>query len=240
MDTLSSKVRSFAAIPAALMVGETPSTLSSSLRLSRSVSVRPDFKGVPVMETVRVPAPREENSPITVLMAPLTMVIREITAVTPIIIPSVVSRVRILLLLIFSRESCTLCLTIPILSIRCVSFPDIAVQNPDDPFGVGRNVGVMGDHNDRPSFFVDFRKKSIKQGRCKIRVSGMIHRFYSGFSALCHAGGLLNINFKRFVQRLGNIFPVLFALFYAFGQKIFDLTVYRTKIILRPGCQGVI
>ena len=57
------------------------------------------------METLSVPAPKEENSSITVLIAPFTMVIREMTAVTPMMIPSVVSRVRILLLLIFSQES---------------------------------------------------------------------------------------------------------------------------------------
>ena len=105
MDTASSRSWFLAAIPVALMVGDSPATLSSSPRLSRSFSVSPDFRGVPVMETLSVPAPREENSSITVLIAPFTMVIREMTAVTPMMIPSVVSRVRILLLLIFSQES---------------------------------------------------------------------------------------------------------------------------------------
>ena len=79
--------------------------MSSASRLSRSDSVRPRFSGVPEIETEMLPAPSEANSFITVAITPFTMVIREITAVTPMMMPSVVRKVLILLLLIFSQES---------------------------------------------------------------------------------------------------------------------------------------
>ena len=39
---------------------------------------------------------------------------------------------------------------------------------------------------------------------------------------------------------MGNGRPVFFSLTYAFGQQILYLAIHRSKIIFRPGSDGVI
>ena len=51
---------------------------------------------------------------------------------------------------------------------------------------------------------------------------------------------LFNIKFYRLVDRIGNVFAVFLALLDALGQKIFDLPVDRTEIILRPRSYGIV
>lgn len=45
----------------------------------------------------------------------------------------------------------------------------------------------------------------------------------------------LYIQFRRFVQGFGYIFPILFPLSDALGEQVFDLSVEGAKIVLRPG-----
>ena len=51
---------------------------------------------------------------------------------------------------------------------------------------------------------------------------------------------LFNIKLGRHVYFIGHVLSVLFPLFYTFGQQIFDLSVYRTEVVLCPGSNGVI
>lgn len=46
---------------------------------------------------------------------------------------------------------------------------------------------------------------------------------------------LLYIQLGWYVYVLAHIFTVLFALTNAFGQQVFNLSVYRAEIIFRPG-----
>lgn len=50
----------------------------------------------------------------------------------------------------------------------------------------------------------------------------------------------LNIKFWRNVKFVRDIFSILFSLSDAFCQQIFNLSVYRTEIIFRPGCNGIV
>ena len=51
---------------------------------------------------------------------------------------------------------------------------------------------------------------------------------------------LFNIQFRRFIHSVGNIFSVLFALPDTFCEQIFNLPVYGAKIIFCPGCDLII
>ena len=51
---------------------------------------------------------------------------------------------------------------------------------------------------------------------------------------------LFNIQFGRDVQFMWNGRPVFFALAYALCQQILYLTIHRSKVILGPGCDGII
>ena len=48
----------------------------------------------------------------------------------------------------------------------------------------------------------------------------------------------LEIELGRNVDLIGDVFAVLFALADTFGEKVFDLTVHRTKIIFGPSGDG--
>ena len=43
-----------------------------------------------------------------------------------------------------------------------------------------------------------------------------------------------DVHIKRSINFIGYIFAVLFALFNALGQQIFNLTVDRAEVVLRP------
>ena len=51
---------------------------------------------------------------------------------------------------------------------------------------------------------------------------------------------LFNVQFDWLIEMLRNIFTVLFTLSDAFGEKIFNLSVNGTEIVLCPGCQLII
>lgn len=51
---------------------------------------------------------------------------------------------------------------------------------------------------------------------------------------------LADIQIRRHVKLIGDIFAVLLALPDAFGQEILNLAVYGAEIILCPGCDCVI
>ena len=51
---------------------------------------------------------------------------------------------------------------------------------------------------------------------------------------------LQKIQFKGFIQLVGHISAVLFSLFDAFGQQVFDLSVDTAEIILGPCGKGVV
>ena len=60
-------------------------------------------------------------------------------------------------------------------------------------------------------------------------------------NSLCgYAERLFKVKFGRYVDFVGNIFSVLFALADTFGKQIFDLTVDRAEIVLRPGGDSVV
>ena len=50
----------------------------------------------------------------------------------------------------------------------------------------------------------------------------------------------MNVQFRGFIQMLGDIFPVFLSLADTFCKKIFDLSVDRTKIIFSPCGNGII
>ncbi len=49
-----------------------------------------------------------------------------------------------------------------------------------------------------------------------------------------------NLDIQRCVYLLSNVLTVLFALFNAFGEEIFNLSVDGAEIILSPSGKGVI
>ena len=49
---------------------------------------------------------------------------------------------------------------------------------------------------------------------------------------------LRNIELGRNVDLIGNVFSVFLPLSHTLGEQIFDLTVHRAKIILRPRGNG--
>ncbi len=51
---------------------------------------------------------------------------------------------------------------------------------------------------------------------------------------------LFNFDVRRSVYILPNVFAVLFALPDAFGEEIFNLTVYGAEIVLSPSGKGII
>lgn len=51
---------------------------------------------------------------------------------------------------------------------------------------------------------------------------------------------LLYIQLRRLIKMLRHILPILFPLFYALGQQVFYLPVYRTEIVLGPRGNGFV
>ena len=49
---------------------------------------------------------------------------------------------------------------------------------------------------------------------------------------------LLDVQFRRDVNLVGDIFPILLPLADAFGEQILNLPVHRAEVILRPGRDG--
>ena len=50
----------------------------------------------------------------------------------------------------------------------------------------------------------------------------------------------MHVQLRRYVQFVGNVFPVLFPLTDTFTQKVLDLSVHGAEIVLRPsGDRGV-
>ena len=50
----------------------------------------------------------------------------------------------------------------------------------------------------------------------------------------------MEIQLRRDVQLVGDIFPVLFALTHALGKQIFDLPVHRAEVILCPSGKMIV
>ena len=50
----------------------------------------------------------------------------------------------------------------------------------------------------------------------------------------------VNIQLGRFIQMFGDVSAVLLALLDALGEKIFDLSVHRAEIVLRPRSNGIV
>ena len=50
----------------------------------------------------------------------------------------------------------------------------------------------------------------------------------------------VKIQLDRLIQRFGNILSVLLALANALCKQIFNLSVYGAKVVLCPGCDGVV
>ena len=75
-------------------LGVTPSTMSMAARVARSSVERPDFRSLPVTVTVSVPAPMALKELDREPEKPLTVVIRAMTAATPISMPSTVRNER--------------------------------------------------------------------------------------------------------------------------------------------------
>ena len=137
MVTLSKISRFLTALPVVDRFGDTPSTPSMARSVSTSDSVRPRFKAVPGAETDIMPAPRSENSSMTLLVTPWTIVTRPMTAATPITMPSIVRKDRILLLLIFRSAIRKLSTNMaPPSGIRRIALGDHAVEDLDDPLGM--------------------------------------------------------------------------------------------------------
>ena len=53
-------------------------------------------------------------------------------------------------------------------------------------------------------------------------------------------GSSMEIQLRRDIQLVGDIFPVLFALTHALGKQIFDLPVHRAEVILCPSGKGIV
>lgn len=70
--------------------------------------------------------------------------------------------------------------------------------------------------------------KNFVFGAVKARVYGL-----DGF-------GNGNLLFRRGTYIIGYILSVFLTLFDTFCQKIFNLTIYRAKIVLRPGGNGIV
>lgn len=80
-----------------------------------------------------------------------------------------------------------------------------------------------------------------EDGKFNMRIlSCRFARFYRVRNCSQANPKLLDIQFGRDVDFVGNIFAVLFALPDTFGQQIFNLSVHGTKVILRPGSNGMI
>ena len=100
---------SYITVAVVVTLGDVPLTYFKASIFSMSLSDMPVFMALPVTDTVIVLAPSSENCPITESYTPWTIVISAITAVTPIIIPSVVRNERILLVRIFLIDIEILC-----------------------------------------------------------------------------------------------------------------------------------
>ena len=59
-----------------------------------------------------------------------------------------------------------------------------------------------------------------------------------GAAALTKERGSFDVQLWGDVDLVGDVFAVLFALADTFGEKVFDLTVHRTKIIFGPSGDG--
>ena len=57
---------------------------------------------------------------------------------------------------------------------------------------------------------------------------------------ICPAGSSFYVQLGWFVQILGYVFPVLFPLADAFGEQVFDLSVYGAEIVFCPSCYGIV
>ena len=51
---------------------------------------------------------------------------------------------------------------------------------------------------------------------------------------------LFNIQLRRDIDFVGDVFSVFLSLADAFGQQVFDLTVDRAEIVLRPRGDGIV
>ena len=85
----------WAAVTFSVTVGDTPSTCSSAVSVSKSSADKPAFKSLPGAESVIVPVPMAVKESEMVADTAEIVVISAMTAVTPIIMPRIVRKERI-------------------------------------------------------------------------------------------------------------------------------------------------
>ena len=57
---------------------------------------------------------------------------------------------------------------------------------------------------------------------------------------MCNDLCLFDIQFRRHVDLIRDVFAVLFPLTDALSEEIFDLTIHRAEVILCPGSKGIV
>ena len=69
---------------------------------------------------------------------------------------------------------------------------------------------------------------------------GNSDRLKNGAVIISQLRFLFDIQFRRDIYLVGNIFAVLLPLAHALGEQVFNLTVNAAEVILRPGGNGII
>ena len=144
-------------------------------------------------------------------------------------------------------------------SIYPDSTPVIRIGNAVSTEFTEKEAEVLRELTDGASNKEIAEKLGITERTVKMHITNMIQK--TGFrsrlelAVKARVGGLVipllpghcfpdtvfsDIQFRRFVDLLPDVFPVLFPLLHAFRQQIFDLPVDGAEVVLRPGGEGFV
>mgnify|MGYP006867767651 FL=1 len=112
-----------------------------------------------------------------------------------------------------------------------------------------RSIARLTDISNQCSFVPASRRKvrlfpDKHKAAAPVLCSGLVNNLRLACSAArskrFFMGSSMEIQLRRDIQLVGDIFPVLFALTHALGKQIFDLPVHRAEVILCPSGKGIV